>query len=345
MVARLLAAIISMVVSSCRFSITVLLLWSQATAWKPPTLHRPHSWLRGNINECTEIATQLADLSFSPDACLEKLNSCKKDGILNLWDSKSSELAYRVTGMYQLERIGITARSLGIESDDSIDELKNGLAGVTLVSSIVALAASRLEGNLGASLTYLFALTPIAFVGVGSANPALIAAFLESIRSFVDPSYKERRILHEAAHFLSGYLLGLPIAGYRTDAVSPEVQLFDTRRGDDLRSNVALLGEALGEADINCLSVVSLAGAVAECISFGNARGVFGDLQQLGVFMSRCDPPMGSSRQQSQTRWAAATAHDLLTAHKAELEATAAALRQKCTVAECIAAIETCHRS
>jgi hypothetical protein len=45
-------------------------------------------------------------------------------------------------------------------------------------------------------------------------------------------------------------------------------------------------------------------------------------------------------RQQSQTRWAAATAHSIISANKENLEAIVAAFRQKQSVVGCIAALE-----
>ena len=60
---------------------------------------------------------------------------------------------------------------------------------------------------------------------------------------------EERRITHEAAHFLIGYMLGIPIAGYNTDAIAPEVVLYDTRKGDrfDTADEVSLGALSLSE--------------------------------------------------------------------------------------------------
>jgi hypothetical protein len=166
----------------------------------------------------------------------------------------------------------------------------------------------------------------------------------------------------------------LPIAGYRTDGPSPEVSLYDTRRGDDFRQAAAALvapggvgsggkpggaarpvrvavpagvssggasaSLALGLADADCLAVVALAGAVAEVSGFGTARGVQGDLATLNFLLAACRPKLGSDRAQSQTRWAARAAAELLAAHAPQVLACVGAFRAKSTVAECIAAIE-----
>lgn len=44
--------------------------------------------------------------------------------------------------------------------------------------------------------------------------------------------YEERRVRHEAAHFLSGYLCGLPIKGYRAEGGTTLVEFYDSVDGD-----------------------------------------------------------------------------------------------------------------
>jgi hypothetical protein len=158
----------------------------------------------------------------------------------------------------------------------------------------------------------------------------------------------------------------LPIAGYTTDGPSPEVSLYDTRRGDDLRKaarnlaevgsaersaadprslRVATSGGALGLEDADCLAVVALAGAVAEVGGFGRARGIQSDLAQLNFLLSLCRPKLGGDRVQSQTRWAARAAQDLMVQHEPQLKACVEAFRAKQSIAECIAAIESASSS
>ena len=44
--------------------------------------------------------------------------------------------------------------------------------------------------------------------------------------------YEERRVRHEAAHFLSGYLCGLPIKSYKADGGTTLVEFYDSVEGD-----------------------------------------------------------------------------------------------------------------
>lgn len=44
--------------------------------------------------------------------------------------------------------------------------------------------------------------------------------------------YEERRVRHEAAHFLSGYLCGLPIKSYKADGGTTLVEFYDSAEGD-----------------------------------------------------------------------------------------------------------------
>ena len=97
----------------------------------------------------------------------------------------------------------------------------------------------------------------------------------------------------------------------------------------------------LDEEEVNCLSVVALAGAVAECQYFESAKGCQGDLAGLNFLMSRCEPRLSADRQQSQTRWAAATAFELLESNKGKLETIVEAFRQRKSVVDCIADLET----
>jgi hypothetical protein len=98
--------------------------------------------------------------------------------------------------------------------------------------------------------------------------------------------------------------------------------------------------QVLSDEEIDCLSVVAVAGMAAEGQQFDEVLGQTADLQDLQRILLRAQNKMSSSQQQSITRWAVWTAGQMLRAHKAEFEALQAALARGATVAECVQAIE-----
>ena len=92
---------------------------------------------------------------------------------------------------------------------------------------------------------------------MGSTNPGLLTFAIDKF-SQVFPDYRDRVLRHEAAHFLIGYLLGVPAIGYdlalgreHTDFAEAKLQkrLFQSQLSDD---------------EVNQLAVVAMAGVAAE---------------------------------------------------------------------------------
>ncbi|KAG5190552.1 hypothetical protein JKP88DRAFT_205438 [Tribonema minus] len=219
----------------------------------------------------------------------------------------------------------------------NLDDLKYALGAVVAFSAISAVASGVIVGgNTGASLTYLFAIIPILFLGIGSSSPGIIVAAINLFKIRFDSEFQSRRVHHEAAHFLAGYLCGLPIKSYTVDGATTQIEFFDTAEGDQ-----AVIGRQLTRPEIDPVSVVALAGAVAEVKKFGSATGSAQDLDSLGRLMNRTSPPMRDQAQEDQTRWAALTAHKLLGRYEKEFSALVTAFSEKKSVAECIAALET----
>merc|ERR1711924_413774 len=69
------------------------------------------------------------------------------------------------------------AKDLLSQEEVSNDQLGALTAGVFVVSAILAIASGALiGGNVGATFTYVFAVLPIVFLGVGSSSPGVIVA-------------------------------------------------------------------------------------------------------------------------------------------------------------------------
>ena len=93
------------------------------------------------------------------------------------------------------------AKDLLSQEEVSNDQLGALTAGVFVVSAILAIASGALiGGNVGASFTYIFAVLPIVFLGVGSSSPGVIVALYGIVRGAAE-DVSERRRRHEVRAF------------------------------------------------------------------------------------------------------------------------------------------------
>lgn len=120
-------------------------------------------------------------------------------------------------------------------------------------------------GDWGFFLSYFSGGISIVTLAVGSTNPGLLTFAIDKF-SQVFPDYRDRVLRHEAAHFLIGYLLGVPAIGYdlalgreHTDFAEAKLQkrLFQSKLSDD---------------EVNQLAVVAMAGVAAESREYDEVR-------------------------------------------------------------------------
>ena len=239
-------------------------------------------------------------------------------------------------------RSGLTSEKLGIgEEEVSLDDFKYGTLYVTGGCTLAGIASlAFLPENVGATLCYVFALIPILWLGVGSTVPAAIASLILVVKgeddNGVDPT--ERVCRHEAAHFLAGYLCGLPVANYETaDEDIPRVEF---HYSSDVNAVATAPNRELSMDEINALTVVAMSGAVAEAIAFQKAKGGNADLIELQNIFKKSKEFLGADKQQDMTRWGALTAYRLLNSNKAKLDLLVKAFAQKKSIADCVAIVE-----
>lgn len=299
-----------------------------------------------------EVASAIRAIDFnsgSPEAQVTALDKLREEGSLSLYKSATVENGsgdlrnFPVTLQTLENRSGLTSEKLGIgEEEVSLDDFKYGtlwLTGGCTLGGIASLAF--LPENIGATLCYFLALVPILWLAVGSTVPAAIASLILVIKGQddggVDPT--ERICRHEAAHFLSGYLCGLPVANYAT-AEDSDIPRVEFHYSSDPAAVATAANRELTMEEINALTVVAMSGAVAEAMKFEKAKGGNADLRELQNIFRKSEQFLGAQKQQDMTRWGALTAYRLLNTNSKKLDALVEAFSQKKTIADCVAIVE-----
>lgn len=295
--------------------------------------------------EVLSSALKAIDFTDSAGKQVAALSKLRDDGTISLYKSATIEAgsgdlrAFPVSLQMLENRSGLTSQKLGIGVEEvSLDDFKYATLWVTGGCSVVGVAAlAFLPENIGATVCYLVAVIPILFLGIGSTAPAAIANVIASLKGGDKSgiSKTDRVCRHEAAHFLCGYLCGLPIAEYSTTEENiPRVEFHDTTEGPMTAQR------ELTEEEVNALCVVAMSGSVAEAMEFGSAVGANSDLMGLQGVFRRSKNFLGAEKQQDLTRWGALTAYRLLNQNKAKLDKLVQAFAAKRSVSECIRILE-----
>ena len=277
-----------------------------------------------------------AGIDKSREKFVSTLTSLKEAGQATKWNSAAlvADGAENPTEARVRAATGINgAKDLLSQEEVSNDQLGALTAGVFVVSAILAIASGALiGGNVGASFTYIFAVLPIVFLGVGSSSPGVIVALYGIVRGAAeDLAASERRRRHESAHLVAGYRLGLPVAEYSAGD-RPRVEFY-YKTGTYTRD------------DAEALACVALSGAVGECEAFGQAKGAQQDFADLQDIFDRVQPPLTPAEQQSATRRACLNAYGVLYGKRsrkddAAVAAVDAAMARGGTLSEVVCALE-----
>ena len=204
------------------------------------------------------------------------------------------------------------------------------------VSSVLAVVLGQLPGDWGFFGAYLSGGISIVVLAVGSVAPGLLQIPIEAF-SGLFPDYRERVLRHEAAHFLIGYLYGVPVVEYslgigkeHTDFIVSYLQ----------RPLYGVGAKGLSDVELDQLAVVSMAGVASEALRFDEIVGQTTDLFDLQKLIDRSATKLSSAQQQSVTRWAVWAACGELKKHEAQYVALQEAMSRNASVVDCIRAIE-----
>jgi hypothetical protein len=93
---------------------------------------------------------------------------------------------------------------------------------------------------------------------------------------------------------------------------------------------------------VDSLAAVSLAGVCAEILAFGNAEGGVADFSQLRQIFSSAEPELLERDMENRIRFSLSFTMTQLRLHLGALDALAEVMERNGSVAECVAAIESC---
>ena len=286
------------------------------------------------VNEPGLAPAAFAGIDASREAFVSTLAALKGSGSVTKWQSAAlvADGAENPTEARVRAATGINGAKDLLSQEVSNDQLGALTAGVFVVSAILAIASGALiGGNVGASFTYIFAVLPIVFLGVGSSSPGVIVALYGIVRGAAE-DVSERRRRHESAHLVAGYKLGLPVAEYSAGD-RPRVEFYYEQ------------GRPYSRDEAEALACVALSGAVGECEAFGQAKGAQQDFADLQDIFDRVQPPLTPAEQQAATRRACLNAYGVLYGKRsrkndAAVAAVDAAMARGATLGEVVCALE-----
>jgi hypothetical protein len=153
---------------------------------------------------------------------------------------------------------------------------------------------------------------------------------------FASDKERERIIHHEAGHFLTAYLLNIPVIGYNLTAWEAWQQKQLGLGGVIFEPNfLAEASKNLQEFNLilDRFCIVLMAGIAAENFIYSNNQGGYEDKQKLAqalLFITN-----SQSLYQQKQRWAILQAINLIKENKSSYQALVEALKARKSVSEC----------
>jgi len=154
------------------------------------------------------------------------------------------------------------------------------------------------------------------------------------------PEHRDRIVHHEAGHFLTAHLLGIPVSGYTLTAWEA-LKLGQAGLGgvtfDDAELALQLEQGKITAQMLDRYCTIWMAGIAAEALVFDNAEGGSDDKSKLaGVLKSL---GFSASAYDQKQRFCLLQAKNLLQENWSSYQALVEAMRQRASVMECEKAI------
>lgn len=269
-------------------------------------------------------------LAYSKDVAMA-FDELKNESALPKWGRDVENLNRRNVFLGELRKVGIKQPEV-IGKATARNEAAF-LATTVGTTSLLALFAGQLPGDWGFFVPFLTAGTSLVVLAIGSTNPGALKFLIDRF-SLVFPDYRERVTRHEAAHFLTGYLLGFPVTNYNIMIGKARTEFVEARL------QKRLYGPTLEDYEVNQFAVLAMAGAASEAMKYNEVQGQDADLNDLQRILNCSKKKLSKNDQLNMTRWAVYNAASMLHQNVKEYQALQDAMGRGASVPECAAAIE-----
>lgn len=290
--------------------------------------------LWGNLKEaCEQVrrAPLSEKLNFSINI-RNALEDLKESGQAPKWGAAATDMVKR-RNVFQGELKQVGIKEPGNIAKSSTRNDMAFLVTVTGVTSVLAVVAGQLPGDWGFFSSYLIGGITLGVLAVGSTAPGLLQGIIDKF-SQVYPDYRQRVVQHEAAHFLVGYLMGVPVTNYSLSIGQEHTEFAEAK------IQKRIIERQLEDEEIDQLALVAVAGIAAEGQNYEEVMGQTADLLDLQRLLLRSKTKLSDNQQQNITRWAVFSAANLLRQYKEEFQAVQEGMSQGASVSAIMRSIE-----
>ncbi len=226
-------------------------------------------------------------------------------------------------------------------TESTVSGLRDLIARGLLALVAAWIFAAHPSGNEVAGLFVLggsfLAADQIAFAG------GVEALALDTLAQKTSPSYVSRLQLHEAAHFLVAYLVGIVPKGYTLSSLDA----YERYGALNVQAGCAFCDGAfqrevargkIGSASLGRFACVALAGIAMEYVAYGFAEGGVADVRQLDGMLRAL--AFSQKKSDSEVRWAVLNTVAILRRHEGVVRALASEMAAGASVGKCVRVVE-----
>jgi hypothetical protein len=283
---------------------------------------------------------QAAKFAEAEDQAVQIVRCLKSSGSLRGFGA-ARLVPRRDYALSELKLNDIEAEKLLAPTESTISGLRDAASKTLLALAFAWVFAAHPDGRTVAGALAVFggalATDQIAFGG------GVEALALDTAAQRLSPAYVSRLRLHEAAHFLVAYLMGILPKGYTLSSLDAfeKYGALNVQAGcafcDGEFQRETRLGK-IGSASLGRFSCVALAGIGMEYVAYGYAEGGVSDVRQLDGMLRAL--AFSQKKSDSEVRWAVLNVITILRRHESVVRALADAMAVGATVGACVRLIE-----